>query len=420
MLFCRRIFSGLKEIFEGFLAFLLELVLRIKSAINPSAWPSARRIQNIHKGDLCSASGEIAIFASSYTEKYPEFFLNLFKALRNAGIDVVIVSNRNLSDENIKFLKKYCRWFIIRKNIGRDFGAYADSIKFLDSEQVPIDRLFLFNDSLYYRDCRSLKGLIEGLRSGDFTCATVALSPIPHAQSFCISFGKKVLSHASFRRYWSTYIQVSTRRWAIKKGELGLSISLKKANFMPQAVYSSFELGHALNSAQKSGLRDFFMSLPNFSSIQAVLFNHLSTLVPDQAVGSAAKLGATLTLLSKHIIYLIERSRLDAAPVSSDNESSRYNGSEIEALYLSEELSRQLLLHSPIHSCGFLWWRYTEFPLMKRDVLFRGVFSTLQIEHLLRNEAAPLAESIRADLRRRFEGRFLRGWDGFLFRKGFI
>jgi hypothetical protein len=189
---------------------------------------------------------------------------------------------------------------------------------------------------------------------------------------------------------------------------------------MPQAVYSSFELGHALNSAQKSGLRDFFMSLPNFSSIQAVLFNHLSTLVPDQAVGSAAKLGATLTLLSKHIIYLIERSRLDAAPVSSDNESSRYNGSEIEALYLSEELSRQLLLHSPIHSCGFLWWRYTEFPLMKRDVLFRGVFSTLQIEHLLRNEAAPLAESIRADLRRRFEGRFLRGWDGFLFRKGFI
>lgn len=409
-----------KKLLETPLAFLLERALRLQSYLNPSAWPNAKRIEVVHKGKLSYGSGEVAVFAASYTEAYPAFFMNLFEALKEARIDVLIVSNKNLSPENVAYLQGHSRWLLIRKNIGRDFGAYADSLKFLEAENVSIERLFFFNDSLYYRSVESLTPLINGLRGGDFTCATASLRPVPHAQSFCMSFGKEVLSHAAFRQYWSKYLHVNTRRWAISKGELGLSITLRKANFLPQAVYSSFDVGRALQSAQKLGDREMILNLPQISAIQTILTSHAVKPLSVARGGSTSNLHASLTQLSAQISYSIAMLRPDGAQPSPGNALNTRNTRDVADFFLSEELLQELLVHSPVHSCGLLWWRHADFPLLKRDILFRGVFSANQIGQFLQNEPAVLARPMTLDLRRRHEGRLLRGWEGFLFRKGFL
>jgi hypothetical protein len=426
MRFARIILSALTRLIEAPVAFLLERFLRLKSLLNPSAWPNAKRIDAVHEGNLCHASGEVAVFAASYTETYPLFFMNLFEALKAARIDVVIVSNRALSAQNISFLQSHCRWLLIRKNIGRDFGAYADALRFLGERNVVTDRLFFFNDSLYYRDVDHLIPLLHDLRSGDFTCATASLSPIPHAQSFCMSFSRKTCSHPLFRKYWATYFPIDSRRWAISRGELGLSIILRKANFVPQPVFSSLDVGRALLSAQKSGDRELVAALPQFSAIRSILSDY--AVRPSSASKGAglSNLYASLDYLSSQISAFIEKLSLDAARPSPGETSSvgHVSGSEslrgVSDFFLTEDLLRELAAHSPIHSCGLLWWRHTNFPLMKRDILFRGVFSALQLELFFGQDPSHLSNLMKHDLSRRQEGRFLVGWEGFLFRKGFL
>jgi len=426
MLFSRIISPGLKKISEAYLAFLLELALRIKSFINPSAWPSARRIESIHKGDLCSASGEVAVFASSYIETYPEFFLNLFEALRVARIDLMIMSNRKIADENVEILKKYCRWLVIRENIGRDFGAYADSLKALQEEQIFPDRLYLFNDSLYYRSPKLLGPLLSDLRSGDFTCATVSLTPILHAQSFCMSFSKKVLTHPFFCKYWAKYFHINTRRWAISKGELGFSLMMRKANFSPQPVFSSFQVARALLAAKKIGKLELIKILPQYSTIHSILSKYsVSSLVPNEK-GTLRQFYIDISIFMRDIPSLIERTVSNIAQLSSYNKLpsgfalEARKSDEVTDFNLTEDLLRELFSHSQIHSLGLLLWRHGEFPLMKRDIIFRSIYSPLQIDSIFEDDLSLFASTVKNDLIRRQEGRFLRGIQGFLFRRGFI
>ncbi len=426
MRFARIVFSVLTRLIEAPLAFLLEHFLRLKSFLNPSAWPNAKRIDTVHEGNLCHASGEVAVFAASYTETYPLFFMNLFEALKAARIDVVIVSNKTLSKNNIFFLQNYCRWLLIRKNIGRDFGAYADALRFLGEKNIVMGRIFFFNDSLYYRESDCLGPLLHDLRSGDFTCATVSLSPIPHAQSFCMSFGKRALSHPSFERYWAGYFPVDTRRWAISKGELRLSIVLRKASFVPQPVFSSLQVGRALLSAQRSGDRELVATLPQYSAIRSILSDY--AVRPSSAFKGAglSNLYASLDHLSSQISSFIEKLSLDdvrpspGEPSSAGHVSGSGSLRVVSDFFLTEDLLRELTAHSPIHSCGLLWWRHTNFPLMKRDILFRGVFSAHQLELFFGQDPSHLSKLMKHDLIRRQEGRFLVGWEGFLFRKGFL
>jgi hypothetical protein len=74
---------------------------------------------------------------------------------------------------------------------------------------------------------------------------------------------------------------------------------------------------------------------------------------------------------------------------------------------------------STIHFCGFLLWRFAGMPIMKRDLVFRGIFSPVQTIAFMNSEMGEGAKLMSDDLFSRGEGRLLLGWAGFRFRHGF-
>ena len=56
---------------------------------------------------------------------------------------------------------------------------------------------------------------------------------------------------------------------------------------------------------------------------------------------------------------------------------------------------------------------------MKRDLVYRGVFSAVQTIAFMDKETGEGASLMSADLFSRGEGRLLPGWAGFRFRNGF-
>ena len=364
------LFSLLRSAIEILLlARCYEIYLRTRSFLDPRTRIRVERIRQHIDGSLIHHSGEVAIFAASHNGIYPAFFLNLFRAFRQAGIDVLIISNRDLSDDVIAQLRPHCRWLLIRENIGRDFGAYADAIRFLSKQNLPQERLFLFNDSLFYRDEGLLEQLIDPMRRHAFSAATVSQAPLPHAQSFCMAFGKTVLEHPAFRAYWDAYRPIDTRRWAISRGELGLSVALTAAGFKPVAVYSHERVARTLFENMKGNEADILR------------------LVPRLPPKEKKVLGSETT--------------------------------EFQSFVMLDDLASSLVEFSTIHFCGFLLWRFAGMPIMKRDLVYRGVFSAVQTIAFMDKETGEGASLMSADLFSRGEGRLLPGWAGFRFRNGF-
>jgi hypothetical protein len=348
---------------------LYEIYLRGRSFLDPRTRRGVERIRQHIDGSLIHHSGEVAIFATSHNGIYPAFFLNLFKALKQARIDVLIISNRDLSDDVIEQLRPHCRWLLIRENIGRDFGAYADAIRFLSKQNLSQERLFLFNDSLFYRDEGLVEQLIDPMRGHAFSAATVSQVPLLHAQSFCVSFGKTLLEHPAFRAYWEKYRPIDTRRWAISRGELGLSVALTSAGFKPVAVYSHARVARTL--------------LENMVGREADILR----LVPRLPSKAQKAFGVQLV--------------------------------QFQPFVLLDDLARLLENYSTIHFCGFLLWRFTGMPIMKRDLVYRGVFSPVQTIAFMDAEPGEGAQLMIVDLFSRGEGRLLPGLAGFRFRNGF-
>ena len=98
---------------------------------------------------LREASGSrFAVVALYQPFRFPKNLLSLLDTLCRAGINIIAVSNLKLSAEQKAQLEPYLHRLIVRRNTGRDFGAYkAGVLKVLTEYQA--SRLFLFNDSIF-------------------------------------------------------------------------------------------------------------------------------------------------------------------------------------------------------------------------------------------------------------------------------
>jgi hypothetical protein len=297
-------------------------------------------VLQVEEGDARFDGGRHAVFVLWQPERTPWYVLNALRALAAIRANVLIVANHPLDKQRLAELRPLCARILIRDNTGLDMGAYKDAIAHLAGETI--DRLLLLNDSIYYFES-GLVGLFERLLASraDLCASHENVQFTPHLQSFCLSVSGRLARSDAFQRFWSRYVPAGSRRWAIHKGEIGLSSAL----------------------------------LPEAGSVEVIY--------------QAQDLSRTTALPSRALAYLPIPQRLQLALAR-------------EPALSPERLAALLTQGSQIHTGGFLFRQLEGAPLLKRDLVFRQQFTADEAESLLRatGHEGHLAE-IMADLTRK-------------------
>jgi hypothetical protein len=319
----------------------------------------------ILEGNLRHAGGKHAIFLIFQPHKTPWYVLNALDALSEAGINVLLVVNHDLTAERRSELKESCNRIMIRDNSGFDMGGYKDGTLALHMTEKP-SRVIYMNDSVYYFR-EGLTELLRRLTESDYdVSATFENWEIHHHfQSFCYSISGRLFAHPAIQGFWRSYLPVSSRRWAIHEGEVGVSRFLRSYGESLEVIYTPAQLTSALRELSANDLA------------------HLVTYLPRE--------------------YRISLRQARSANVEE----------------LVDEISVRVASHSPIHVGGFLFRRLLRCPIMKRDLVYRILYDLNEIAVLLKEvgdeEKTP---EIMTDFRKKGSGLHFKSWNRAKFAMG--
>ena len=337
-------------------------------------WDVARQKRQLagYDGDIQSVSrrcalsnGHFAIFVFYGPDGIaPPDVTNVLKALSDATVHVVLVSNHKLSSEQSDAFSPICHTVIERGNQGFDMGAYRDALMWMKAGDITPDRLLFLNNSVYYAG-RGLADFVASLLGlEDAIAAFENWGEGHHLQSFALSVSRKVLQSKSFDRFWQEYLPVNNRVYAIEAGERGLSRAVMAAAQSSRVIYSIAALGDAL---RKDG--------PVFAQCEPYLPLPTSS--------------AALTR------------RADLAQRSLSPEDT--------AQHICDIIGQT----SPIHSGAYFFARYLGCPIFKKDIVYRKRFDYWQVEHWLADVMPDEddREAFLHVLRKRGDAKTLRGSD---------
>lgn len=272
-----------------------------------------------------------ALFLIYQPKGIPWYVKNALDSLNEAGINVIVIVNHGIDEKRLSTLRENSKTVIIRNNSGFDIGAFRDATIYLNSQEYEATRVIYLNDSIYF-----FQGGLTNLFSRLVTSNSDICAPFEnweihyHIQSFCFAISGRIFRHSIFQNFWERYIPVNSRLWAINKGEVGLSRTMIPLAESIDIVY------------RPKNLRD-----------------HLSEI---ETLDSRMNLG-----------------RLIPMPIrSQSSELCSLTQPEVPQFFISK-----IGGGSQIHTGGFLYRKYNQCPLIKRDLLYRGQFTIDEIEEAL-------------------------------------
>ena len=302
----------------------------------------------------------MAIFAMRQMMRPSVDVLTLLDALKRAKYDVVVVQNCKITPEQTAIFKPLCSRLLARNGSGRDFGCYKDAFLALPPETYR-RRLLLVNDSLFCFP-EQIDAMISELTPDD--SATVATNENYefkyHLQSFAVSVAGTTAQSMEFRKFWSRYMPITTRRHAINAGEKKLTTLLRRESVPIRVLYTLSKLHNALNDCVDLDVlslvnlvptayrQEFFRGL--FPGGMSITTSNIGALKPT-AISAACSIG---------------------------------------------------LKGSQIHDAGLLLLCHLNAAIMKRDLFYRNVFTVHAIESaLVRSELSHHVQRIGTELRQR-------------------
>jgi hypothetical protein len=230
--------------FAWFLSWHFHLVrIRYAIAIRRAAMYFGHRsyIESILTKSELRSSRSIAIIALYPIENqfYYASLENLLIGLDRNGMNSICIVNGGMNDRLSIVLDKFDCSVVLRKNKGRDFGAYQDGFNWLinNIELDVVERITFVNDTLLW--VGSSECVIRDCTKGDWTTLYFNLEQHAHAQSFFLSFSKAVFLNKKFRKFWNSYAATKYRRAAILFGEMELSSVLLKEGFSCNPLVNS-------------------------------------------------------------------------------------------------------------------------------------------------------------------------------------
>lgn len=262
-----------------------------------------------------------------------------FSALSRNDINIVLVNNMPLSTQQAAFFKANCHTILTRGNQGFDFGAYKDAIRYLNEEEIRPDRLILMNDSVFFAE-RGLDEMIcRLLGEADVISAYENWGEDHHLQSFAISFSAYVLENEIFASFWRNYIPMNSRLHAIERGEKMLSRAALKSARSSGVIYSATQLFEAI-------------------------------------------LNSNETETSIHVERVAQPFREELF----NNKDVDFDAADRHSIH---RLVRVLNSSSPIHSGAYLFPKFLNSPLFKKDLVYRGRFDFWEVASWTRKIMTP-------------------------------
>lgn len=347
--------------------------LKIYQARIARRFLTSSSITESHIGRKPGMERIFAVYVIWQPKHLPWYVKNTLSALNDLGVSVVVVVNHPLSPDRTSELEDFCAHILVRNNAGFDMGGYKDASSFIRKEierrkDLAIARVCYLNDSVYcFRE-----GSTELFQHLAFSSADIA-APFEnheyahHIQSFCFSVSARVFLDEAFQAFWANYLPVNSRVWAIDEGEKGLSRVMGSIANSVDIFYTPEQLSHRLGR----------LALPELQALRRYL----------------------------------------PLSVRPSDETWR----DLPKPALLSELSRLVALRSQIHTGAFLYQRFMNCPLMKRDLYYRNEFSLDEIEKYL-NEVRgdDHLDEVLFDQQRKGSGRDLSWWNQARFVQGLI
>jgi hypothetical protein len=334
---------------------LLAYAIKLRWLLDLRTHSHQSRVLEIAEGACVHEGDKYLIFVLNSLDAIPSYHRCVLEAAQRLRVNVIVASHIPYQGENRAYLLRNCHTLLIRKNIGRDFGGYKDAILYLWRKKLPLASLILANDSVFYIPDQVDALICAALNCDGFFGVTEATHGPYHVQSYFVGFGPEVLPSNAFRRFWTRYCPINTRYHAIQLGEFGLSKAIIKGRFAPTLAYSAVHLHQQLCRLPLSELVPEFRHLPKH---------------PRRAIFAAVNGNPRLP---PEILLNFVRS-------------------ELLTIFSNENHTTGL---------GFLFSRFGGFPVIKRDMVYRELYTLLEVTTFTETLDPEVRAEIIRDLRLR-------------------
>jgi hypothetical protein len=327
------------------------------------------RVPRILSDEVASpAAGTVYAIVVKYAPfRVGQDFLDLLATLRRCGVNAVVVCNGAPRPEEMKRLRAAAHRILVRPNIGRDMGAYRAASLHLAG--LGATRMLYFNDSVFYLDGPELQRMVEGLAGSGYDVAGTFENHeyFHHVGSFAFSVSGEVFADPRVVAFWRAYKPYDLRPHAIVQGEIGFARRIKAAGYRIDVIYGADRLAARLDAMSLDQLAELLRYAPlnaQRRSPAALLRNPGATAAAIRAITAAPPSRRAPTTLPS----LSERMEREA---------------------LVNQIMRTFIDTSQVHFGFGIYHRVMGVPIVKKDLLARGVFLEHDVTRIL--EAQPAA-----------------------------
>ncbi|NMJ41487.1 lipopolysaccharide biosynthesis protein [Roseomonas sp. JC162] len=321
------------------------------------------RHPQILSDEVCTpATGKAFAIVVKYAAfRVGEDFLDLLATLRRQGVNAVVVCNGRPRPAELEQLRAAAHRILIRPNVGRDMGAYRAAS--LHLQGLAAGRMLYFNDSIFYLRGPELEDMVGRLTDSAYDVVGTFENHeyYHHVGSFAFGVSGEVFADPRVAAFWERYKPYDLRPHAIVRGEIGLAECVKKAGYRIDVVYSAERLAERLDA----------MALDELAALLRFLPTQLRSTSPATLLGRPEATARALRGLR------VEPSA-GQAPSSIEQLAGRM---EREALV--NEIMRSFVNTSQVHFGFGVFHRVMGAPLVKKDLLARGVFLEHEIARIL-------------------------------------
>jgi glycosyltransferase involved in cell wall biosynthesis len=178
-----------------------------------------------------------------------EYVIHYLKAL-SEHFDIIFVSTaEKMKGEELNKISPYVQQYIVKKNIGYDFGAWKTGIDIIKKSIKNLELLLLCNDSVFgpLSDLSVVINKMKEARKNVFSISD-SFEIKYHLQSYFVLYDNMALNSSTFTDFWNNFSIYDNKQELIVRNEIGFSQLLLESELEIGALVPAIELGFLNNS----------------------------------------------------------------------------------------------------------------------------------------------------------------------------